>query len=238
MKLLTRLLALAVITGCTKEEKVRPCTVHVDCLISEACVNEVCQSAECFTSDECERGAVCSDDYTCVEGCDTDIDCSAGERCNEGTCATFECRDPQLDCDYGEVCDGGVCALDAGGACNRCDPDYDDYCFPLYEQGSCRPDGSCADGEGCRVADYDNSFVCSSDDECAAGYECLQINFTDGSSIGPHCTRNACFAGAIYPPCDPTVSNTCPRGFQCFDVGSGLGVCFGDCEWLTENGHL
>lgn len=234
------LLAACALSGhsCSKEAKVQACVVHADCDVGDACVGETCSSIECFGSAECDRGLYCSPDYQCVSGCEADLDCPTGEQCEDGTCAPFTCRDTQLDCDYDQVCGDDACEPHGGNACSRCDPGIEDYCFPLYESTSCDEDTDCLTGERCYVADYIGDEVCSSDDECDPGYACKTINFSDGTTSGPHCTRNACFAGAIYPPCVPSEPNSCGRGFQCYDLGGDLGVCFGDCEWLVDNGHI
>ena len=224
--------------ACKQEPKAVPCVVHGDCSVGDACVDEVCTTAQCFTSLDCDRNRYCSVRYECLAGCQTDLDCSAGEECSDGECSPYECRDTQVDCDYGEVCSDGSCTGEGNGACDRCDPGTDDYCFPTYEGSSCSADGSCPTGERCYVADYDRSFTCTTSAECAAGYSCEEIFFSDGSTAGPHCTRESCFAGAVYPPCDPGVDNTCARGFQCLDIGSGLGVCYADCDWLVSSGSL
>ncbi len=225
-------------TGCGSEPKVATCAANSDCAVGEACVDGTCAPIECYTNETCVRGSVCNAAYQCVPGCDSDLDCDAGEQCSDGSCVAYECRTTQSDCAYDEVCEGGSCVDHGGGACDRCDPGTDDYCFPLYEEGPCGADSECPRGERCYVADYERDAICSSDADCGVGYACKTITFSDGSTSGPHCTRNACFAGAIYPPCTPSEGNTCGRGFQCFDLGSDVGVCFADCEWLTESGHL
>jgi hypothetical protein len=236
-----RSLALFVFFGlaCTDAEKAPPCSQNSDCDVGEACIEKECTTAECLSSADCDLGEHCSSKLTCTTGCEEDTDCLAGQSCNDGTCAAYGCRDTHLDCAYGEMCDPttGTCYPDDAGSCDNCDPGNDANCYAVYEQGPCSSSGSCPSGQECYITEYDDTTECRTDADCASDELCLSLN-TGSGTIGPHCSKTSCFSGATYPACDPSVANECARGFQCQEVSRNQGVCFGDCEWLRDNGYL
>ncbi|MBO84332.1 MAG: hypothetical protein CL927_03145 [Deltaproteobacteria bacterium] len=225
--------------GCSSAKEAVPCANNSDCAVGQACIQEECKPADCLSSAECALGEHCDESYTCTTGCDENTDCLAGQSCISNTCLEYGCRDTQLDCDYGEFCDPttSTCYPDEAGTCEDCDPSTDANCFAIYEQGPCSSTGSCPTGQECYISQYDDSRVCRDDSDCARDETCIGLNTGSGTE-GPYCSTLTCFSGATYPACDPTLPNECARGFQCQDIGGGEGLCFGDCQWLTENGHL
>lgn len=228
------------LVSCSEKAEAVACTSSADCESGQACIEEECATVECLATTDCSLGQVCSSAYECVSGCATSEDCVAGEECNDGTCEPFGCRNTHTDCAYGELCDTttGACYPDDAGYCSTCDPGSDPDCFGVYERGPCSSSLGCPTGQECYVTDYNDARTCFFDSDCSGDERCLTLSDDRGNPIGPYCTTVACFEGATYPSCDPNAAgNECARGFQCQDLGTG-GVCFGDCEWLGENGHL
>ncbi len=225
--------------GCSSADKAVPCSKNSECEVGQVCLEEECKTVECISSAECDIGKHCTADYTCTAGCEEDTDCLAGETCNDGTCEAYGCRNTQLDCGYGEFCDPttGQCYPDDSGACSVCDPSTDPNCLGMTQLGPCSSSGACPANQACYITEYDDSFTCSNDSQCAADENCYNLG-TISDPVGPYCTKTACFEGATFPACDPSVPNECARGFQCTQLDDGSGICFGDCEWLKANGYL
>jgi len=226
------------LVGCSDAEKAVACSQNSDCDVGQVCKNDECASAECLSSTECKVGEHCSASFECTTGCEDDTDCVAGESCSDGTCAAYGCRNTHLDCDYGEFCDTttGLCYPDDSGSCEPCDPGSDANCYASTERGTCDSTGGCPANQECYVAEWTEE--CRRASDCEDGWECARLTDASGATIGPVCYRTACFEGRGLVECDHTVENECARGFQCQDFGSGDGVCFGDCEWLLDNGYL
>lgn len=139
------LLAIVLLTGCTKPNPNRCCTDEADCTAKgipagsdcEAgllCRGNQCISIPCATSGSCDEAAPYCVADTCAESCTDDGECpgfAQNDRvsfCVSGTCS--ECR-ANDDCPAGMP----VCAA---GTCREC-AEHDEC--PL---GICKPDGACA----------------------------------------------------------------------------------------------
>ncbi len=159
------------LVGCA--EPVPDCVDNGQCALGEACLAEVCVAVECLDSTTCGLEQFCDQrTFTCEAGCETNTDCLAGQRCNqqEHECFEYGCRQTDLDCGLGEVCDeeSGECQEAPGKHCDVCDD-------PWFGTG-CGNNGTC-------YAFNDTDFFCIVDcnegDECARGYECVDVTDAD-----------------------------------------------------------
>ena len=126
----------------------------------------------------------------------------------------YGCRDTQLDCNYGETCDttSGTCIPDSRPHCATCDV-TDVWSNPCGNSAQCVPFAS---------------TTCRTNADCASGESC------DEFVGGRYCHQDYCLV-----KCRPSSgADECPRGLECGDIyGDGsLNACFGDCDWLLENG--
>jgi hypothetical protein len=150
------------------------------CNVGETCASGVCtggSAQDCSgTGDDCNADSTC--DAGGAEGnCDT-----PGGAINEGGA----CDDGNA-CNVGETCTAGSCG---GGSAPDCstsgDQCNDASCNAAGADGNCDTLTPVTDGTVC-----DDSSVCSTDDECAAG-ACVGLPVDCGD--GNPCTQDSCDA--------------------------------------------
>jgi len=155
---------------------------EIACMPYGICVPDDEPEELCYSTDECEKGQICSvelGDCLPMPGCDED-----GMGCPAvclGICVDLpepECFDDS-DCPPGFACE----LLDGPGACD-CDPDdefclmYDclamGQCVPSQEiEGECAQDADCGPGAHCEVEEICAvSCFCDTDD-CPEELECF-----------------------------------------------------------------
>ena len=121
--------------------------------------------------------------------------------------------DTQLDCSYGEFCDAtsGECYADDRPHCQSCD---------VYSNPNCGPNAECVPF---------TSTTCRTNADCESGWKC------DDFVGGRYCHQDSCL---VRCQLQNASSEQCPRGFDCVSVYSdgSLNACYGDCEWMLENG--
>lgn len=221
--------ALAVLSGCDKDEVARldvgsPCEVGVACPAGHACFQGMCRpeqgticdesKARCVTGFTCEggvcvgeAGALCAGDKPCATAfaCESDR-CAAGP---SAKCAGVE----EIPCQSGLVCEDSTCHVAVGGACGAVER-------PCAE-------GLVCEGEACRA---DAGGACLRSEDCTSGFACHA-----GSCLGV--PGSACSAEAPCAPggecaegkCVGAIGGACARTRDC---GAGLvcesGVCLGE----------
>jgi len=184
----------------------------------------------------CETDADCPDGYFCIYLTTACVcpDCPPGEECEDCNCPDegevegyCEQEDWDDDDDWGFY--GGECDEDAdcpvGFACEMvpvpcaapdCPPCTCEACDPDDEDCNEEPDcecPDCPDPEPCEAEEvgycvYD-MVDCETDADCAAGFECLEVEECSGSGGGCSCGCDcmACPEGedcpdCVCPPCD------------------------------------
>ena len=121
------------------------------------------------------------------------------------------------------------------------------------------PTGECYDD------DQPHCRTCSLNDLLypVFGEECLLLNETGGIVLDlffgtqskkpdevcypidpadPFNPNGTCYNSYAVMSCDINAEEACPRGFSCVQLtytdGSTTDVCYGDCQYYRENGHL
>lgn len=186
----------------------------------------MCPSTSCdlVANTGCETGQRCSITSTalpvttaCITAgagthdvsCTDDTGCAAGFLCVEATCKHVCCVGSTAgECGTGYACDRELTLMGARTGVGICDPTVDcdldaqtgcpgtDSCILLGQDGSrqCRPStGTLAENAACET----------SNDQCAAGLQCLQLD------AGPASCRKFCDATAMPTTCPGT--ETCGR---------------------------
>ena len=201
----------------------------------DAC--EHCVEGECVSY--CGVNEVCDGEGNCVditELCDPPCDGNACEHCVEGECVSY--------CEGDEVCDGEGNCVDITELCDPpCDGNACEHCVEGECVTFCEFDEEC-DGEG-NCVDLGEAEIggrCVEDDHCSdEGAFCL--NELLSGLPGGFCTRDCfdmdCPAGSeciavgwfylCMPLCTPGEAD-CRDGYRCFDVGEGMGACWGSCD--------
>lgn len=158
--------------ACTARQAAE-CSEEVPCPFGSMCVEGVCESRGCATSEQCGIEQYCADG-TCVDGCAEDADCMFGDVCNADakTCEAGECADTRTDCGFGEFCSPAGECYDAGGY----------YCRPCQDDGDC---GGLDAGNYC-ISGY-CGVECQTSGDCPAGYDCLPFQDGNGNIITHQC---------------------------------------------------
>jgi hypothetical protein len=214
------------------------CQANADCLSGLCTQHPVKTYAICVSA--CS-GNNCSDGFTCTNGkCIPEV----SNGCMDNDVWSFDACGNEMqqvqDCGSQSVCDDGVCQ-GLLGACENCTNHYD-----------CES-GVCVAFPGFESKGYFCVNVCTPDQNCPAGYECLQPeNFCwpevdsicyQGDKwwkpwcrepVAKHveCGANNCAAGKCSPDCQPSCS-----GKECGPDGCGgnCGLCSGK-EGCSANG--
>ncbi len=165
------------------------CTVDEDCLVTHACVSEVCklndgESCFGFTGSDCLSG-ICFGDACIARGdvgtggpCIDTGDCQLGNICVVDTCLLDDggmCT-LRTECASGYCVDGTCCATACEGQCDgTCDA-----------SGVCQPDvdgTTCDDGEACTVNDACGNGVCQGDADVVCIGSALMTDDSLGSGL-------------------------------------------------------
>lgn len=173
----------------------RPCGSDADCPSGSECADGVCGRASgCADSRDCPEGFSC-DEGSCVDrriGCGLGATCPQGFICDaSGEQGAFFCIRVYTRCADDAACPAfGFCrdVAGEGGICH-------------HGNGSgCRNNAECAAGQVCGVHPEHIDGLCSafgpcaSDDDCAGGYECVDL-WGDGVRecvpAGGSCSRTA-----------------------------------------------
>jgi hypothetical protein len=177
------------------------------CIPEDSC----CQSSDCGPTQTCTNGTcTCPGNQTkcgsaCIESglCCPDGGCPAGQTCEGDTCwcnaadgiwCDAECCDANEDetCSHsetGSACAGGGCQL--FDWCNVtsdsvCRDSPDEYCVCITSYGPTEEVPACVDG----LAIGETCDSCETNDECDAGYVCVQGDTGDSEICG--CTGKFC----------------------------------------------
>jgi hypothetical protein len=162
---ITRLLVLTLVAACDGTPDVE-CDQDNPCSFGADCIDGVCVSGLCATSEQCPMEQHC-EARQCVAGCTTDTDCYPGFECgDEGACVEAACVETKVDCGFREYCNTatGEC-YDAGG----------DFCR------FCNDTAECEDGNEC-LGNY-CSVDCSSGRECPSGFDCYGFVDQNGNVV-------------------------------------------------------
>ena len=155
-------------------QKAEPeCTETKACPFGSVCVEGVCETQGCATSDQCAIEQYCKESQ-CVDGCAESSDCMFGDVCDTATntCVVGECTNAKTDCGFGQFCSPTGECYDAGGY----------YCRPCQDDGDCGGGGNyCLTGYGyCGVE-------CATDSDCPGGYDCLPLSDVSGNVVTHQC---------------------------------------------------
>ncbi|MDQ2651759.1 MAG: hypothetical protein M3Z20_01840 [Chloroflexota bacterium] len=161
------------------------------CIANDAC----CQNSDCGATQTCTNGTcTCPGNLTkcgpdCIESglCCPNGDCPAGQTCEGATCwcdaadgiwCDAECCDAGNDetcarSEAGSACAGGGCQL--FDWCNVvsdsvCRDTLDAYCVCITSYGPTEEVPACVDG----LAIGESCETCETNDECGAGFVCVQ----------------------------------------------------------------
>ncbi len=200
-------------------------------------VEDPCEGAEPERCSVCEAGSVCAPGVCGGEACAPGRFCVSNEDCGaEGVClADFGVCEPSLDactddrsCPYGFRCEEGVCAdrrIPCSAGITPCPRGYicsfavvSDYPFcvpgvvPCEVSETCEPGASCVDVNGDGSTECIPAGLCTTHDDCPAELRC---------GIDPTTGQSACVD-------DGVCTDSCPAGFSCADLGSGVALCVVD----------
>lgn len=184
----------------------KPCENDWDCPPDKVC--EV-SSGECVAGNACQHSYNCSSDQYCDP--DGEVCKDRSELCEP--CATDEqCPDPGM----GDMCvsypDGNYCGQSCGA--RTCPVGYD--CDRDSGSGTGVNWGQCISNEGT----CDSTFVCHTDDDCAANKVCDK----NSGKCKSKCQDIGCAAGLV---CHATghCGTACAADGDCAIFGSGLVCC-------------
>lgn len=182
----------------------------IACLLASSSCGGL-QKLECVDHGSCPEGTGCVEGYCSPVECFSSADCDVFNFCNP----SFECQEgceTDDDCTAGDTCDktSHTCST-YGCRSTELDCDYGETCDA--SSGECEQEGEWCE-TGCNV---NNLYSCGTNQYCIAN--------TDGGD------------GYCWNFCED--NGDCPRGFECVELGVGYdNICYGDCDYMTENGFL
>lgn len=169
------------------------------------------QKMECVDNGSCPEGNACVEGRCTAAECLSSSDCDVFHFCNP----FYECQEgceSDDDCTAGNTCDkeSHTCS-EYGCRSTELDCEYGERCDA--ESGECTKSGSWCES-GCNA----NNLY-----SCGANQYCIPVT-EDGD-------------GYCWNFCEG--AGDCPRGFECVELGTGYdNICFGDCDYMTQNGYL
>lgn len=163
---------LLVLMACGGAKVGEQCSETKTCEFGSVCIDSVCVSQSCSTSDQCGIEKYCNEDRLCASGCAADTDCMFGDSCdlNSRTCVAATCTDSRLDCSFGEFCAPSGECYEAGGY----------FCMDCEDDGDCGGNGNICYGGYC-------SPTCEDDTDCPNGFECYPWEDSAGNVVSHQC---------------------------------------------------